>query len=324
MKGREYAASLRLLTTALCRAVRIPARYVTGYAYANDGDKPFFAPHAWVEVYTDEAGWRTMDPTYGQFAFADAAHIGFCDEPFTTVTIQAGGGIIRILDYSPQEARAIAPPPLATGKLKMPGEELRYEILYQNRKAGEYTAHLQTKADGGFSLLESIEVSIFGANFVTQSELLMDAGGYVLVYSEAGIWESSEREREFSFGGVIKYIGRHGAQKVEKEIPRVFQDEVQVDLYKLAQWGLLAFRLAVGVEEKTVKTVTVFGADKQRYTNITATIRPCPVECGGSMVDGWLCAMSGGQYEQVLYLTGDGVLTRVEIPGLRIRAVLVE
>lgn len=59
----------------------------------------------------DEAGWRTMDPTYGQFAFADAAHIGFCDEPFTTVTIQAGG-IIRILDYSPQEAGAIAHPPL--------------------------------------------------------------------------------------------------------------------------------------------------------------------------------------------------------------------
>lgn len=206
----------------------------------------------------------------------------------------------------------------------MPGEELRYEILYQNRKAGEYTAHLQTKADGGFSLLESIEVSIFGANFVTQSELLMDAGGYVLVYSEAGIWESSEREREFSFGGVIKYIGRHGAQKVEKEIPRVFQDEVQVDLYKLAQWGLLAFRLAEGVKEETVKTVTVFVADTQRHNNLKATIRPCQVEYGGGLVDGWFCAISGARYEQALYLTEGGVLTRAEIPELGVRAVLVE
>lgn len=324
-EGKGVCGQIALLTTALCRAVKIPTRYVTGHVYA--GELNAFAPHAWVEVYADEAGWRAIDPTTREFTFADLTHIGFCDLPHTDrylSNINLRPGIIKILDYLPKEAGSVAPPPLKMSKLKMAGRELRYEVFFQERKAGAYTARLKTAAGGGFCLLESIAVSIPGADYKTKAKLFMDAEGYVLEYSEAGVWENAKRKRKFLFDGAIKYKCRHGRQKAEGEVTRVFQNEVQVDLYKLAQWGLLAFRLAEGVKEETVKTVTVFVADTQRHNNIKATIRPCQVEYGGGLVDGWFCAISGARYEQVLYLTEGGVLTRAEIPELGVRAVLVE
>jgi hypothetical protein len=84
-------------------------------------------------------------------------------------------------------------------------------------------------------------------------------------------------------------------KKEEKEISRVFPEEVQVDLYKFVQWGLLAARLIEGVKEETVKVVTAFIADTQMHTNLMVTIRPCKVEYGGSLVDGWFCSISGAK-----------------------------
>jgi transglutaminase-like putative cysteine protease len=51
----------------LCRAVGIPARYVSGYIVAGaDRDAPTrgnAASHAWVEAFTPTHGWRGFDPT---------------------------------------------------------------------------------------------------------------------------------------------------------------------------------------------------------------------------------------------------------------------
>ena len=61
------------LLIALCRALGIPARYVSGYLVVRDrtqGDAHGRAPsrgadasHAWVEVFTQTHGWRGFDPT---------------------------------------------------------------------------------------------------------------------------------------------------------------------------------------------------------------------------------------------------------------------
>jgi len=50
---------------ALCRSVKIPARYVSGYVYCGDRQEMLGAQasHAWVEVHTGEAGWISYDPT---------------------------------------------------------------------------------------------------------------------------------------------------------------------------------------------------------------------------------------------------------------------
>jgi len=51
----------------LCRAIAVPARYVSGYILAgNDPGVPkrgAAASHAWVEAFTPTHGWRGFDPT---------------------------------------------------------------------------------------------------------------------------------------------------------------------------------------------------------------------------------------------------------------------
>jgi transglutaminase-like putative cysteine protease len=49
----------------LCRVLKIPARYVSGYLYNGPADqlRGAQASHAWVEVYLPGLGWRGLDPT---------------------------------------------------------------------------------------------------------------------------------------------------------------------------------------------------------------------------------------------------------------------
>jgi len=48
------------VTLGLCRAVKIPALYVSGYLSTEAAS----ATHAWVEVFLPEIGWRGLDPTH--------------------------------------------------------------------------------------------------------------------------------------------------------------------------------------------------------------------------------------------------------------------
>lgn len=49
----------------VCRALKIPTRYVSGYLYNGPADqlRGAQASHAWVEVYLPNLGWRGLDPT---------------------------------------------------------------------------------------------------------------------------------------------------------------------------------------------------------------------------------------------------------------------
>ncbi|MDR2863931.1 MAG: transglutaminase family protein [Puniceicoccales bacterium] len=49
----------------ICRALKIPARYVSGYIFNGPADqlRGAQASHAWVEVYLPDFGWRGLDPT---------------------------------------------------------------------------------------------------------------------------------------------------------------------------------------------------------------------------------------------------------------------
>jgi transglutaminase-like putative cysteine protease len=54
------------LLIGLCRAIGIPARYVSGYIVTADAGGPSRgagASHAWAEAFTPSHGWRGFDPT---------------------------------------------------------------------------------------------------------------------------------------------------------------------------------------------------------------------------------------------------------------------
>lgn len=59
------------LYMALCRALGVAARFVSGY-YLGSADEPQYL-HAWAEVYLPGAGWRGFDPT--QNCMVADAHI---------------------------------------------------------------------------------------------------------------------------------------------------------------------------------------------------------------------------------------------------------
>ena len=63
------------LMTGLCRAINIPARYVSGYLYngPNSHLRGAQASHAWCEVYVPGHGWYGLDPTNN--ILADERHI---------------------------------------------------------------------------------------------------------------------------------------------------------------------------------------------------------------------------------------------------------
>ena len=52
----------------MCRSLKIPARYVSGYLYNGPTDQltGAQASHAWCEVYVPDLGWRALDPTNNQ------------------------------------------------------------------------------------------------------------------------------------------------------------------------------------------------------------------------------------------------------------------
>jgi transglutaminase-like putative cysteine protease len=50
------------LMLGMCRALKIPARYISGYLATEAAS----ATHAWVEVFIPGHGWRGLDPTHNR------------------------------------------------------------------------------------------------------------------------------------------------------------------------------------------------------------------------------------------------------------------
>jgi transglutaminase-like putative cysteine protease len=61
MKGRRgVCQDFAHLLIGLCRSLKIPARYVSGYLATEKAS----ATHAWIEVFLPGKGWRGLDPTH--------------------------------------------------------------------------------------------------------------------------------------------------------------------------------------------------------------------------------------------------------------------
>jgi transglutaminase-like putative cysteine protease len=82
---RAVCDEMSTLFIALCRAVGVPARFVSGTAYTDDPRfREGWGPHAWAEVYFPGKGWVPFDVTYGQLGDVDLTHIELRKGPDVT------------------------------------------------------------------------------------------------------------------------------------------------------------------------------------------------------------------------------------------------
>eukprot|EP00980_Cylindrotheca_fusiformis_P000548 scaffold133_cov115-Cylindrotheca_fusiformis.AAC.8 len=79
--GMGKCDELSALFVSLNRALGIPARFATGYAYTNmpmeddNSDPKNWGGHAWAEVYFPGVGWVPFDVAYGEYGYLSAGHI---------------------------------------------------------------------------------------------------------------------------------------------------------------------------------------------------------------------------------------------------------
>lgn len=64
------------LFIAMCRALGIPARFVSGVSYtSSELFKEKWLPHGWAEVYFPGYGWVELDIAFGEYGYIDVTHI---------------------------------------------------------------------------------------------------------------------------------------------------------------------------------------------------------------------------------------------------------
>ena len=62
--GRGVCQDYTHVMLSACRAINLPARYVSGYLFSPTSHESAHATHAWVDVYIDGHGWVSLDPTH--------------------------------------------------------------------------------------------------------------------------------------------------------------------------------------------------------------------------------------------------------------------
>ncbi len=125
------------LFIALCRALGIPARYVSGVAYSNIPELEGFGNHAWAEAYFPGYGWVPFDPTYGEFGFINPSHIKLktsSDSGNTSTSYEWKGSKF---DVSPEKLDISAEIKKVSG-IKEPLIRINADILKNNVGFGSY------------------------------------------------------------------------------------------------------------------------------------------------------------------------------------------
>jgi len=62
--GRGVCQDFAHVMIASCRCLGIPARYISGYLHDPQLDGQATATHAWVDAFTSDEGWISLDPTH--------------------------------------------------------------------------------------------------------------------------------------------------------------------------------------------------------------------------------------------------------------------
>ncbi|MHB9879217.1 transglutaminase family protein [Pacificimonas sp. ICDLI1SI03] len=64
-RQKGVCQDLAHLFCAACRSLGIPARYISGHLFRQDGMNDQSASHAWAEAHVNGLGWVSFDPAHG-------------------------------------------------------------------------------------------------------------------------------------------------------------------------------------------------------------------------------------------------------------------
>lgn len=81
---------------ACARVLGIPARYISGYILAGQGNDSHVASHAWAEAFVPELGWVSFDPSNRQSATEEYVRLAIGFDYPSTAPIRGsryGGGM---------------------------------------------------------------------------------------------------------------------------------------------------------------------------------------------------------------------------------------
>ncbi len=300
------------LLVALCRAIGIPARVVSGGVYGplHDGS---FGQHAWVEIFMGkDRGWFPVDPTMHEVDSCDAGHLRLGERAsFNPVEME-------VLDWVAGDRRmGAAPPTLATNRLPVPWEVGRpYVFRYRVRgqDAGTETLVIE-KVDPDGTVHGTTELALGPLH--SKAGWALDPTGTPREYRGQG----TAGELRFEMTCTFSWPAGEGAGKVHEVAKRSDRDEpLERDIELPAgtwilpnnNFGLLSLLFASApAEEGTGRTVPVFSPNIARV--LTGDLRSGPretIEWNGRHVEARRVTLVVAGMEILGWLDEDGRLLR--------------
>src|SRR3989344_1231237 len=163
------------LFVAMARSLGIPARFVSGISYTEDGEVlqalgKNWASHGWAEVYFPDIGWVSFDITFDEYGYIDVTHIklreGFDpDEPATKFSWLAEHVDLKAnsLDV---DVRVLDKGTFQQEKLSIKGESLAEKIDFGSYNLIKAVVHntANTYAATTLNLAVPKEIEILGKN----------------------------------------------------------------------------------------------------------------------------------------------------------------
>lgn len=254
--GVGNSESKALLLVAMNRAVKLPARKISGIAFRNGN----WVPHHWVEVWLGEnIGWTPFDPSTGESGRVGAAHIALLDS----------GDVqninVKVTNYAPRATKRV--PYIARELQWSVGEKRTYGVYKDGKRIGTEVASV-----GDIEIMDDQEVYSFnarsevegetGQNITIATQLLTpQALPRKIVLEHKSTLKSSANTYEFAEDTVMIKPGKPGSEEFEESQGREYpfaKGTYFTDPTLLSHWALMAGQVPLSPGSETEFPIHTF------------------------------------------------------------------
>jgi len=204
------------LVTALCRAVGIPARLVSGCMYTPSYGGSF-GQHCWNEIYTGKrAGWIAVDSTVGEVDYVDSGHIRLGEQtafvPIEMQVVDYRAGVIA-MGQEQSRLRTLARLPYEIGK------SYTYAYRLNGSPLGKETFVVKgVRKDAGRTIFSCSSLTELTRILSATSEWQITGDGTPLLFTVEGKTKDKQYSSDcrFSENEVVQKIVHNGVTVAEE------------------------------------------------------------------------------------------------------------